>query len=105
MYLEYEDKLDTHTYIHETGHFLGLNDYYSDTPTYSPIGKHDMMDANVGDHNSYSKMLLGWTKPYLVTGNGTIDLNEFYDFIIEYFEVVDDSNEYRQIIKTIFELR
>lgn len=74
MYLEYEDKLDTHTYIHETGHFLGLNDYYSDTPTYSPIGKHDMMDANVGDHNSYSKMLLGWTKPYLVTGNGTIDL-------------------------------
>lgn len=74
MYGEYEDKIDSHTYIHETGHFLGLNDYYTDSSTYSPLGKIDMMDANVGDHNSYSKMLLGWTKPYVVTGNGSIDL-------------------------------
>lgn len=68
------EKLDAHTYIHETGHFLGLNDYYSDRTMYNPVGKVDMMDANIIDHNSYSKMLLGWTKPYVVYGNATIDL-------------------------------
>ena len=66
--------IDAHTFIHETGHFLGLNDYYSDQMQYNPIGKIDMMDANIIDHNSYSKMLLGWTKPYVVTGNAEIDL-------------------------------
>ncbi len=68
--------VDAHTYIHETGHFLGLNDYYSDRVSYNPLGKMDMMDANVIDHNSYSKMLLGWTKPYIVTGNATIELKD-----------------------------
>ena len=75
MYEEHGiDYVDAHTYIHETGHFLGLNDYYSDQLSYSPIGKIDMMDANIGDHNSYSKMLLGWTKPYVVTTNASINL-------------------------------
>ena len=69
------ENIDAHTYIHETGHFLGLNDYYSDQMSYNPIGKVDMMDANICDHNSYSKMLLGWTKPYVVTGNTTIELD------------------------------
>ena len=71
------NNIDAHTYIHETGHFLGLSDYYSDQMTYNPIGKVDMMDANICDHNSYSKMLLGWTKPYVVTGNATIELDTF----------------------------
>lgn len=68
------NNVDAHTYIHETGHFLGLNDYYSDQISYNPIGKIDMMDGNIVDHNLYSKMLLGWTKPYIVTGNATINL-------------------------------
>lgn len=68
-------KLDTHTYIHETGHFLGLSDYYSDTTTYNPAGKVDMMDSNIIDINSYAKMLLGWTKPYIGQGNGEITIN------------------------------
>lgn len=57
-------KADAHTVIHETGHALGLIDYYStgyDGST--PAGKIDMMDNNVGDHNSYSKWVLNWTKP------------------------------------------
>jgi len=33
-----------------------------------------MMDSNIIDLNSYSKMLLGWTKPYIALGNGTINL-------------------------------
>ena len=78
MYEGYQTtSLDSHTFIHETGHFLGLQDYYSTdgNPTYSPLGKVDMMDNNIIDHNSYTKMLLGWTKPYLVYGNAEIDLH------------------------------
>lgn len=67
-------KVDSHTFIHEMGHFLGLSDYYSDDSKYNPLGKVDMMDANIIDHNSYSKMTLGWTKPYVALGNGTLDL-------------------------------
>ena len=77
MYEGYETtSIDSHTFIHETGHFLGLQDYYSTdgNPSYSPLGKVDMMDNNIIDHNSYSKMLLGWTKPYLVYGSGQIEL-------------------------------
>lgn len=61
---------DAHVLIHETGHLLGLNDYYSYSGMgYSPLGGIDMMDNNVGDHNPYSKMLLGWATPYVVYGN------------------------------------
>lgn len=67
-------KVDSHTYIHETGHFLGLEDYYGEMG-YNPLGGVDMMDGSIIDHNSYSKMLLGWTKPYLVYGGGEIKLN------------------------------
>ena len=67
---------DSHVIIHETGHMLGLNDYYSygNSGTYSPLGGIDMMDNNVGDQNPYSKLLLGWIKPYIVYGNCTITI-------------------------------
>ena len=61
---------DAHTYIHETGHALGLNDYYSIYPNPNgpgsdsyPYGGVDMMDLNIGDHCSFSKYKLGWTSP------------------------------------------
>lgn len=67
---------DAHVLIHETGHMLGLSDYYSYSQTgYAPLGTADMMDNNIGDHNPYSKLLLGWVKPYIVTGNATIHLS------------------------------
>lgn len=67
--------LDAHVIIHETGHMLGLNDYYSyNSSTYSPLGKIDMMDNNVLDHNPYSKMRMGWIKPYIVTSNTSITI-------------------------------
>lgn len=70
-------KVDAHTYIHETGHLLGLDDYYNydDNSSYKPTGGIDMMDYNVTDHNVWSKMALGWLKPYVVTGNAEITIN------------------------------
>ncbi len=71
------NKVDAHTYIHETGHLLGLDDYYNydENSTYKPLGAIDMMDYNVGDHNAWSKMALGWLKPYVVTGDAQITIN------------------------------
>lgn len=69
---------DSHVLIHETGHMLGLADYYSYSYSgYDAVGGFDMMDQNTGDHNPYSKMQLGWIKPYVVTGNATISIDTF----------------------------
>lgn len=59
----YEPNIDCHTFIHETGHILGLDDYYSYDKSEAPAGECDMMDFNIGDHDAYSKMLLGWVEP------------------------------------------
>ncbi len=65
--------VDAHTLIHETGHMYGLDDYYSNTGA-CLAGGHAMMDENVVDHDAYSKMMLGWTKPYIADQTGTINI-------------------------------
>ncbi len=71
--------VDAHTYIHEFGHLLGLKDYY-DPNSYaelspcSPLGRMDMMDCSLGEHNGFSKMLLNWAHPYVVEGECEISL-------------------------------
>lgn len=55
--------------IHETGHALGLPDYYDYDDSVGPrggVGGLDMMDANWGDHNCFSKLLLGWIEPQTI---------------------------------------
>ena len=55
--------------IHETGHALGLPDYYDYDDDVGPrggLGGLDMMDNNWGDHNAFSKYLLGWIEPIAV---------------------------------------
>lgn len=81
----YSPDIDTHTLVHESGHMLGLNDYYSYdreglSPYEYPLGGADMMDMNVGDHNAYSKFLLGWVRPKYIDGSAsdfTLTLNSF----------------------------
>ena len=70
-------KVDSHTICHEFGHLLGLDDYYdySKEQKRAPAGGFDMMDMNIGDHSTFSKMALGWTKPYVVTGDAEITIN------------------------------
>jgi len=56
--------------IHETGHMLGLMDYYDtdySAPPSGGLGCADMMDDTLGDHCSFSKYMLGWIEPRAVT--------------------------------------
>ena len=72
--------LDAHTYIHETGHLLGLDDYYDYNSTLGPdrgLYTADMMDANIGDHCPISKLLLDWVDPYVATTSGQVTLSPF----------------------------
>lgn len=72
--------LDAHTLIHEFGHILSLPDYYNyDYNGEDASGGIDMMDHNIGDHNSLSKAWLGWTTPYILDGPGTITLDSTTD--------------------------
>lgn len=69
--------IEAHTYIHETGHLLGLDDYYcyDEYKIWNCAGDRDMQSFNIGDHNIYSKMSLGWVSPYYVTGDCEIKLH------------------------------
>lgn len=65
--------------IHETGHALGLPDYYDYNAGVGPkggVGGLDMMDHNWGDHNAFSKWVLDWIDPVVVaSGTQTVTLN------------------------------
>jgi M6 family metalloprotease-like protein len=71
-------RFDASTIIHETGHALGLPDYYDYSPDIGPrggIGYLDMMDAGRGDHNCFSKLLLEWIDPVLYSsGSAAVSL-------------------------------
>lgn len=64
--------------IHETGHMLGVPDYYDYNGDVGPdggVGGLDIMDGNWGDHNCFSKFLLGWLTPtFIVGGSSTLNL-------------------------------
>jgi M6 family metalloprotease-like protein len=60
--------------IHETGHALGLPDYYDYDPNTGPdggVGGLDMMAGNYGDHNSFSKFVLDWLTPTVISATGS----------------------------------
>ena len=65
---------DTHTFIHETGHTYGLDDYYDYNDQWAPMAGVDYMDHNLGDHSMFSKFTLGWTQPLVVDDSALITL-------------------------------
>ena len=89
------DGVNAISYIHETGHMMGIDDFYDYSANeYKEsifgkkiategkgcnlgAGSYDMMDGNVGDHCANTKMMLGWITPYVITQNATIELNKF----------------------------
>lgn len=77
---ETDMKIDATTYIHETGHLLGLDDYYDYYPNEGSdmgLGYCDMMDDTIGDHNAYSKIMLGWTEATIVNSTTTLTIGNF----------------------------
>ena len=76
---KWNKKLDAHTYIHEFGHAMGLDDYYNsfddNADDNDAAGSNIMMSANICDHDAYSKFSLGWINPYVVTGNTSITIS------------------------------
>lgn len=81
----YGEGLDAHTFIHETGHIFGADDYYSYDDTEAPLGGIDMMDHNIGDHNAWTKWQYGWIQPYVVDDSAYIEMEPTVlsgDFVI-----------------------
>ena len=71
------ESVNARTIIHETGHMLGLDDYYDYYPDdlYNSGGLGTfMMDYTIGDHDVFSKILLGWVTPLVVEDTMMIDL-------------------------------
>jgi len=68
--------VDAHTYIHEAGHVLGLEDYYNydRASNYGAAGGFNMQDYNVGEHDPYSRVALGWIDPIVPSGNTTLTI-------------------------------
>lgn len=66
------DEFNPRTIIHETGHALGLPDYYDYEKDEGPeggVGSYDMMGAGSSfDHNAFSKWLLDWISPEVYSG-------------------------------------
>lgn len=101
-------KVDSHTFVHETGHMLSLTDYYSYTTkdkngynTYSPMGGVDMMDYNICEQDCYSKFVLGWNEPYYVDKEGEITINSAatsLDSILIPTKKADVTNSYDEYV-------
>ena len=79
-----KNQADSSIFIHETGHLLGLSDYYNTNSKtqgyyYQPTGFFDLMDSNQGDHTVFSKYLLNWSSPKVLKKgvNTTLKLKDF----------------------------
>ena len=69
--------IDAHTFIHEMGHVFGLDDYYDYSGQYNPAGGFSMQDFNVGGHDPFSVMALGWADAIIPDSTQTIVVSEF----------------------------
>lgn len=102
---------DAHVLIHETGHMLGLNDYYSYNTSgysrYDAVGNKDMMSQNLGDHSPYSKLLLGWVTPYIVYGNCELTISSCQEkdslFVLSYDDKTYQKNADDKVIFNTFD--
>ncbi len=73
----YPVTVDAHAYIHETGHLFGLDDYYDYTGNNKPAGGFSMQDYNVGMHDPYSVISLGWGDIKVPDKSETITIEPF----------------------------
>lgn len=89
--------INASTYIHETGHLLGLDDYYdadSSKGYGNALGGCTMMDYTVGDLDAYSKIMLGWIDPVIITATGKYALPSFSESGKVYMILLDYNGSY-----------
>ena len=87
-------EIDAHTFIHEMGHVFGLEDYYDySSSKYCPAGGFSMQDYNVGSHDPYSVMALGWANPYIVNQNAEVNIGTFQK-TREFILLTEEFNSY-----------
>ncbi len=76
------------TATHETGHSMGLTDLYDTLyPDSETFTVHDIMSDLRGDFNAYSKILLGWIEPLVISSGSSVSLRnsaEYPDAAIVY---------------------
>lgn len=105
--IERGKKSETHTYIHETAHMFGIDDYYDYNANQGTnkggLAKADMMDGTIGDHNAFTKSLLGWNSGKLITPETsvTIDL-EAFSTSGDYLILTNDFDENKGILQEYF---
>lgn len=95
-----DQQCNTHTYIHETAHLFGIDDYYDYYPSAGAskggLAGADLMDDTIGDHNAFTKSLLGWNEAKVINTTKetlTIDLKAFSvsgEYLILANDFVDD---------------
>lgn len=59
--------------VHETGHQLGLTDYYREGAV-SGTGGNMMMDLSSGDEDAFSKLMLDWIHPTVIRESGWYEM-------------------------------
>ncbi len=101
FFTQYNHKIRTNTFIHETAHMFGIDDYY-DTNSNSGavqggLASGDIMDGTIGDHNAFTKALLSWNQGKYIhpKKNMQIELDAFQkngDYIILSNDFVESSN-------------
>lgn len=70
--------LDSHTYTHEFGHVLGLEDYYDYSDYgYTAAGGFSMQDYAIGGHDPFSTLTWEWSDVYVPKESTTITINDF----------------------------
>ena len=78
-------EVDSHVYLHETGHTFGLEDYYDydddeyefGNMDYRPIGGSTMMFHNTHQQDPFSTLSLGWSKVIIPETSCMIELEDF----------------------------
>ena len=89
--------------IHETGHFLGLPDYYDTAGNLFTLeggmNSFDMMLNNAGDMNAFSKFMLGWMDNVQIVSSGEQVLtlrsvSEYGDMAIVYPQYAGPLSDY-----------